>query len=67
MAANSSELTISIETSASVSAERGAAVEEVFASTVEVSVQAKQVSAPSTSLMGMANTLQNVAAKFKLQ
>ena len=67
MAANSSELTISIENIASVSAESSAAVEGVSASTVEVSTQVEKVSASATSLMEMADALQKVVMRFKLQ
>lgn len=67
MAANSSELTISIENIASVSAESSAAVEGVSASTVEVSAQVEKVSASATSLMEMADALQKVVMRFKLQ
>ena len=66
MAANSSELTQSIENIASVSEENSASVEEVSASTEEVSAQVEEVSASATSLMEMAQTLQQVVQSFKL-
>ena len=66
MAVNSSELTLSIENIASVSEESSAAVEQVSASTQEVSAQAGQVSASATSLMKMADALQQVVMRFKL-
>ena len=67
MAANSSELTQSIENIASVSEENSASVEEVSASTEEVSAQVEEVSASATSLMEMAQTLQQVVSRFKLE
>lgn len=66
MAANSSELTQAVENIASVSEENSAAVEEVSASTEEVLAQVEQVSASATSLMEMAQGLQNVVAQFTL-
>ncbi|MBK7455170.1 MAG: HAMP domain-containing protein [Anaerolineales bacterium] len=67
MAANSSELTQAIENIASVSEENSASVEEVSASTEEVSAQVEEVSASATSLMEMAQKLQLVVRKFKLE
>jgi methyl-accepting chemotaxis protein len=67
MAANSSELTQAIENIASVSEENSAAVEEVSASTEEVSAQVEEVSASATSLMEMAEKLQQVVSRFKLE
>jgi methyl-accepting chemotaxis protein len=66
MAANSTELTQAIENIASVSEQNSAAVEEVSASTEEVSAQVEEVSASATSLMEMAQQLQQVVARFKL-
>jgi methyl-accepting chemotaxis protein len=66
MAANSSELTEAIENIASVSEENSASVEEVSASTEEVSAQVEEVSASAASLMEMAETLQQVVSRFKL-
>jgi methyl-accepting chemotaxis protein len=66
MATNSSELTQAIENIASVSEENSAAVEEVSASTEEVSAQVEEVSASAASLMEMAEKLQQVVARFKL-
>jgi methyl-accepting chemotaxis protein len=66
MAANSTELTQAIENIASVSEENSAAVEEVSASTEEVSAQVEEVSASASSLMEMAQQLQQVVARFKL-
>ncbi len=67
MAANSSELTQSIENIASISEQNSAAVEEVSASTEEVSAQVEEVSASATSLMEMAQRLQQVVSRFKLE
>ncbi|MBK7455161.1 MAG: MCP four helix bundle domain-containing protein [Anaerolineales bacterium] len=67
MAANSSELTQAIENIASVSEENSASVEEVSASTEEVSAQVEEVSASATSLMEMAQKLQHVVSRFKLE
>jgi methyl-accepting chemotaxis protein len=67
MAANSTELTQAIENIASVSEENSAAVEEVSASTEEVSAQVEEVSASATSLMEMAQKLQQVVSRFKLE
>jgi len=67
MAANSSELTQQIENIASVSEENSASVEEVSASTEEVSAQVEEVSASATSMMEMAQKLQQVVAQFKLK
>ena len=67
MAANSSELTQAIENIASVSEENSAAVEEVSASTEEVSAQVEEVSASATTMMEMAEGLQQVVAQFKLK
>jgi len=66
MAANSSELTQAIENIASVSEENSAAVEQVSATTEEVSAQVEEVSASAVSLMDMAQRLQQVVARFKL-
>ena len=66
MAANSNELTRAIENIASVSEENSAAVEEVSASTEEVSAQVEEVAASATSLMEMAQKLQQVVKQFKL-
>jgi methyl-accepting chemotaxis protein len=67
MAANSSELTQAIENIASVSEENSASVEEVSASTEEMSAQVEEVSASAASLMEMAQKLQNVVSRFKLE
>jgi methyl-accepting chemotaxis protein len=67
MAANSTELTQAIENIASVSEENSAAVEQVSASTEEVSAQVEEVSASATSLMEMAEKLQQVVSRFKLE
>ena len=66
MAANSTELTQAIENIASVSEENSAAVEEVSASTEEVSAQVEEVSASASSMMEMAQGLQQIVAQFKL-
>ncbi len=67
MAANSQELTQAIENIASVSEENSAAVEEVSASTEEVSAQVEEVSASATTLLDMAQKLQQVVSRFKLE
>ena len=67
MAANSQELTQAIENIASVSEENSAAVEEVSASTEQVSAQVEEVSASATTLMEMAEKLQQVVSRFKLE
>jgi len=66
MSANSSELSHAMENIASISEENSAAVEEVSASTEEVSAQVEEVSASAASLMGMAEKLQQVVSRFKL-
>ena len=66
MTANSAELNQAIENIASVSEENSAAVEEVSASTEEVSAQVEEVSASATSLMDMAQKLQQIILRFKL-
>ena len=66
MAANSTELTLAIENIASVSQENSAAVEQVSASTEEVSAQVEEVSASATSMMEMAQNLQEIVAQFNL-
>ncbi|MCE1252196.1 MAG: methyl-accepting chemotaxis protein [Anaerolineae bacterium] len=66
MAAGSNEVTQAVEAIASVSEENSAAVEEVSASAEEMNAQAEEVSASARSLAGMAQDLQNVVSRFKL-
>jgi len=60
------EVTQSIENIASVSQQNSAAVEEVSASAEEMSAQVDKVSVSARSLAGMAQTLQQLIARFKL-
>ncbi len=66
MAAGSNEVTQAIENIASVSEENSAAIEEVSASAEEMSAQVEEVTASAQSLAEMAQTLQQVVARFKL-
>ena len=66
MSANSSEVTQAVEAIASVSEENSAAVEEVSASAEEMSAQVQEVSASAHSLAGMAQSMQNIVAAFRL-
>ena len=66
MAASSSEVTRSIENIASVSEENSAAVEEVSAAAEQMSAQVEEVTASAQSLAEMAQTLQMLVARFKL-
>ncbi len=66
MAASSNEVTQSIENIASVSEENSAAIEEVSASAEEMSAQVEEVTASAQSLAEMAQTLQQVVARFKM-
>jgi methyl-accepting chemotaxis protein len=66
LASGSNEVTRSAENIASISEENSAAVEEVSAAAEEVSAQVEQVSASAASLMNMAQELQQVISRFKL-
>jgi methyl-accepting chemotaxis protein len=66
MAASSNEVTRMIENIASVSEENSAAVEEVSASAEEMSAQVAEVTQSAQRLAAMANALQNVVERFKL-
>jgi methyl-accepting chemotaxis protein len=66
MAANSTEVTQAIESIASVSEENSAAIEEVSASAEEMSAQVEEVTASAQSLAELAQSLQGVVNKFKL-
>ena len=66
LTSGSNEVTRAIENIASVSEENSAAVEEVSASTEEVSAQVEQVSASAAALMDMAQDLQKIIARFKI-
>ena len=66
MSANSNELSQAIENIASVSEENSASVEEVSASTEEVSAQVEEVSASAASMNEMAEKLQEVVQRFRL-
>jgi len=65
MAAGAAEVTKSIETIASISEESSASIEEVSASAEEVSAQVEQVNASAQSLAVMAESLQQIVARFK--
>jgi methyl-accepting chemotaxis protein len=66
MAAGSSEVTQAIESIASISEENSAAVEEVSAAAEEMTAQVEEVSASAQSLSDMAEALQQVVHRFKL-
>jgi methyl-accepting chemotaxis protein len=66
MAAGANEVTKSIETIASISEESSASIEEVSASAEEMSAQVEEVTASAESLAGMATSLQQIVARFKL-
>jgi methyl-accepting chemotaxis protein len=66
MAAGSSEVTQAIENIASVSQENSAAVEEVSASAEEMSAQVEEVTASAQALAEMAQGLQELVARFRL-
>lgn len=67
MTAGSSEVSESIENIASISEENSAATQEVSASTEEMSAQGEEVTASAASLAGMAQTLLDLVAQFKLE
>ena len=67
MAANSGEVTHSVESIASISEENSAAFEEVSASSQEMAAQTHLVNEASTNLASMAQTLEEVVKRFKLE
>ncbi len=66
MAASSSEVTHAVENIASVSEQNSAAAEEVSASAEEMSAQIDDVTASAQSLAKMAETLQELIARFDI-
>jgi methyl-accepting chemotaxis protein len=66
MAASSSEVTQAVDNIASVSEENSAAVEQVSASAEEMSAQVEEVTASAQSLAEMAETLQELIARFDI-
>lgn len=66
MAANASEVSQAIESIASVSEENSASVEEVSASAEEMTAQVEEVTAAAASLSEMAQDLNNLVSKFKI-
>ncbi|GAP09455.1 methyl-accepting chemotaxis protein [Bellilinea caldifistulae] len=67
MAAGSNEVSLAVETIASVSEENSAAVEEVSASVEEMSAQVEEVAAAAGSLQDMANTFNSLVARFRIR
>ena len=67
MSANASEVSQAIENIASVSEENSASVQEVSASTEEMSAQVEEVTASAASLAEMAQMLNTVVSKFKIE
>ena len=67
MAANSSEVSQAIESIASISEENSASVEEVSASAEEMSAQVEEVTASASSLAEMAQSLNELVARFKIE
>ncbi|MBA4383528.1 MAG: hypothetical protein C0410_02210 [Anaerolinea sp.] len=67
MAQNSDQVSSAIESIASVSEENSAAIEQVSASTEEMSAQVQEVTASARSLEGMAQSLKELVAQFKLE
>jgi len=67
MARATNQVTSAIENIASVSEQNSAAVEEVSASTEQMSVQVGEVSASAQVLANMAEDLQQLVARFKLE
>jgi len=66
MAANSSEVTQSIENIAGISEENSASAEEVAAAVEEANAQVEEITASAQSLSEMAQTLQALVAQFTL-
>lgn len=66
MAANASVVSQAIESIASVSEENSASVEEVSASAEEMTAQVEEVTAAAASLSEMAQALNTLVAKFKI-
>lgn len=67
MSTSSTEVTQSIENIASISQENSAAIEEVSTSAEEMTAQVEEVTAAAQSLAEMAEALQHVVARFRLQ
>lgn len=67
LSAGSSEVSQSIENIASISQENSAAVEEVSASAVEMATHVENVSSSAAALAELANDLQSIVLRFKLQ
>ncbi len=67
MAANSTEVSQAIESIASISEENSASVEEVSASAEEMSAQVEEVTASASSLAEMAQSLNALVARFKIE
>lgn len=67
MSANSSEVTLSIESIASVSEENSAAIEEVSASAEEMTAQVEEVTASAQELSSMAQALNEIVRRFKIE
>lgn len=67
MSASSSEVSQSIENIASIAQENSAAVEEVSASATEMSIHVEDVSTSATALAELANHLQEIVLRFKLE
>lgn len=66
MAASSSEVTQAMDNISSVSEENSAAVEQVSASAEEMSAQVDEVTVSAQSLAKMAETLQEMIARFDI-
>jgi len=66
MAANSGEVTQSIENIAGISEENSASAEEVAAAVEEANAQVEEITASAQSLSEMAQTLQALVAQFTL-
>ena len=66
MSANASEVSQAIESIASVSEENSASVEEVSASAEEMTAQVEEVTAAAATLSTMAQNLNDLVLKFKI-
>jgi methyl-accepting chemotaxis protein len=66
MAAGSNEVTLAVETIASVSEENSAAVEEVSASIEEMNSQVQEVTSAANSLQQMADQFTTLVSRFKI-
>jgi methyl-accepting chemotaxis protein len=67
MAASSAEVSQAIENIASVSEENSAAIEEASAAAEEMSAQVQKAGAAAHSLVGLAGSLKEVVAQFKIE